>query len=201
MNRYEPYKPESQREKEILQELKKFREELSDIYLKFTTELFLFSERALKRSDETDFTPWNGTDDGDNDGDDPGGLIEPENPNDAPKSWGDPKTLKNHFERHGKDFGATSPKDYAEKADKFYTRAQDENLPMMKSEDGVIRTYDPQTNTFGAYNPDGTTKTFFKPDGEGTKYFEKQINKGGDLINPLPEEPIVSEMPDIFIPE
>ena len=29
---------------------------------------------------------------------------------------------------------------------------------------GVIRVYDPTTNTFGAYNPTGTTRTFYKPD-------------------------------------
>ena len=29
---------------------------------------------------------------------------------------------------------------------------------------GVIRMWDPRTNTFGAYNSDGSTRTFYKPD-------------------------------------
>lgn len=39
--------------------------------------------------------------------------------------------------------------------------------------DGIIRVYDPETNTFGSYNSDGTTRTFFKPRG-GQKYFDNQ---------------------------
>jgi len=35
---------------------------------------------------------------------------------------------------------------------------------------GVIRVYDPETNTFGAFNPDGTTRTFFKPSPLHHKY-------------------------------
>ena len=29
--------------------------------------------------------------------------------------------------------------------------------------DGVIRVYDPETNSFASFNMNGTTKTFFKP--------------------------------------
>lgn len=41
------------------------------------------------------------------------------------------------------------------------------------SADGVIRVYDPATNTFGAYNPSGTTRTFFTPK-RGIDYWTKQ---------------------------
>jgi len=37
-------------------------------------------------------------------------------------------------------------------------------MPEILEEDGVIRVYDPATNTFGAYNPTGTTRTFYRPD-------------------------------------
>ncbi len=39
--------------------------------------------------------------------------------------------------------------------------------------DGVIRVYDPNTNTFGAYNHDGTTRTFVRPS-SGASYWAKQ---------------------------
>jgi pyocin large subunit-like protein len=39
--------------------------------------------------------------------------------------------------------------------------------------DGVIRAYDPNTNTFGSYNPNGTTKTFYKPK-RGQAYWNDQ---------------------------
>jgi pyocin large subunit-like protein len=38
--------------------------------------------------------------------------------------------------------------------------------------DGVIRVYDPATNTFGSYNANGTTRTFFKP--TSPTYWDRQ---------------------------
>jgi hypothetical protein len=87
--------------------------------------------------------------------------------------WGRPETLIDHFRRHGADFGAKTPGEYAEMASVFFVRAQREQLPKKIAPDGTIRIYDRKTNTFGAYNPDGTTKTFFKPK-EGQKYWNRQ---------------------------
>lgn len=86
--------------------------------------------------------------------------------------WGKPETLQEHFEEHGGDFGATGPDDYARQASDFLRRSQAEGLPTKIDEDGVIRTYDPDTNTFGSYNPDGTTRTFFKP--TSPTYWDRQ---------------------------
>ena len=36
-------------------------------------------------------------------------------------------------------------------------------VPTKVDADGVIRMYDPTTNTFGAYGPDGITRSYFKP--------------------------------------
>jgi len=91
-------------------------------------------------------------------------------------NWGNPKTLQDHFDRHGKDFGSSCPGDYAKQAAAFFQKAQTEKLPTKISSDGVIRAYDPKSNTFGSYNSDGTTKTFFKP--SSPAYWGKQP---GDL--------------------
>ncbi len=81
-------------------------------------------------------------------------------------TWGNPKTLDDHFGRHGGDFGAAykSAEEYAQGASDFLKRSQAEGLPTKVADDGTIRIYEPSTNTFASYNPDGTTKTFFKPD-------------------------------------
>jgi hypothetical protein len=79
------------------------------------------------------------------------------------QSWGNLDTLDDHFIRHGADFGATSADDYAARASEFFQRAQQQGLPTRIDADGVIRIYDPATNTFGAYNATGTTRTFFTP--------------------------------------
>ena len=87
--------------------------------------------------------------------------------------WGRAETLADHFQRHGKDFGAKSENDYASMASDFFVRSQKEKLPTKIAPDGAIRAYDPKSNTFGSYNPDGTTRTFFKPP-QGQKYWNRQ---------------------------
>jgi hypothetical protein len=90
----------------------------------------------------------------------------------ASETWGDAKTLERHFRDHGTDFGAKTAEEYAEGASRFFQRSQAESLPTKIDADGVIRVYDPASNTFGAYNPNGTTRTFFKP--TSPTYWERQ---------------------------
>lgn len=94
--------------------------------------------------------------------------------NGSPISWGNESTLQDHFERHGSDFGAKRPNEYTQKANEFYNNRSKYKVKV--DENGVIRIYDPQTNTFGSYNSDGTTRTFFKPIG-GQNYFNSQPGK------------------------
>lgn len=94
------------------------------------------------------------------------------------KIWGNLPSLQDHFERHGPDFGAKSPDDYAQMAWRFLQRAKAEGLPAKEDEEGVLRIFDAKTGTFASYNKDGTAKTFFKPGSNG--YFERQP---GRLIN------------------
>lgn len=90
----------------------------------------------------------------------------------ARESFGNPAKLDDHFRRHGGDLGASSADDYAAKASDFLESSQRQRLPTKIDADGVVRVYDPRSNTFGAYNPGGTTRTFFKPSSPG--YFDRQ---------------------------
>ncbi len=90
----------------------------------------------------------------------------------AADSWGSARTLGRHFRDHGAGFGAKNADEYAGMASDFLQRAQREGLPTKVDADGVIRVFDPKSNTFGAYNPDGTTRTFFKP--SSTTYWDRQ---------------------------
>lgn len=103
--------------------------------------------------------------------------------------WGDPKTLSKHVLDHGKDFGVSTREAYLNKAKEFYQRFRTEKLPAVQNKNGVIRIYDPKTNTFGAYNSNGSVRTFYKPV-KGETYFENQIRndlaKGGKIINSVP---------------
>jgi hypothetical protein len=62
---------------------------------------------------------------------------------------------------------------HAADASEFLLEALEDGYPMKVDADGVIRVYDPETNTFGSYNADGTTRTFFKPK-TGAAYWATQ---------------------------
>ena len=95
------------------------------------------------------------------------------------QTWGAPRTLQDHYDRHGADFSSRNPDDYAAQAWTFLRRAKAEGLPAKLDEDGVLRVYDPQTRAFAAYNRDLTTRTYFKPGRRD--YFDDQPGKPVDL--------------------
>jgi len=97
----------------------------------------------------------------------------------ARETWGYLPSLQDHFERHGADFRARDPEDYARLAWEFRQRAKAERLPTKVDADGVVRVFDPKSGAFAAYNRNGTTKTFFKPN--SPTYFQRQP---GELVQP-----------------
>jgi hypothetical protein len=93
--------------------------------------------------------------------------------------WGNPNTLQDHFDRHGADFNAKNPEDYARQARVFFLER--EQSQVKTDIDGTIRVYRAETNAFGAYSAEGDTKTYFKPR-DGQAYFDRQpgqSHKGG----------------------
>jgi hypothetical protein len=97
---------------------------------------------------------------------------------DAPPTrltWGYVASLQDHFERHGADFGAKSPDEYAAQAWRFRERAVAERLPMKLDSDGTVRVFDPKSRAFASFNRNGTTKTYFRPDNPG--YWQRQPGK------------------------
>ncbi len=97
----------------------------------------------------------------------------------ARQTWGNPASLPDHFARHGSDFRARTPEEYALFARQFLERAKAEGLPAKIDDRGVLRVFDARSDSFGSYNPDGTTKTFFKPGSPG--YFERQPGRPVNL--------------------
>ena len=95
------------------------------------------------------------------------------------QTWGRMDTLADHFARHGRDFGAHDPDDYAAQAAALLQKAHAAGLPAKRDADGSLRVFDPSTGAFGAYNRNGTTKTFFKP--RDDRYFDRQPGTPVDL--------------------
>jgi pyocin large subunit-like protein len=95
----------------------------------------------------------------------------------ATSTWGEPGALDEHYVKHADDFGASDVEDYAAQAHEFFVRSRDEGYLRKTDQYGVVRIYDPATNTFGSYNSDGTTRTFFKP--TSPSYWDRQPGDGG----------------------
>jgi Purple acid Phosphatase, N-terminal domain len=94
---------------------------------------------------------------------------------DAPATsriWGNISSLQDHFNRHGGDFAAKSPDDYAAQAWRFRERAVAERLPMKLDTDGTVRVFDPKSRAFASFNRNGTAKTYFRPD--SSSYWQRQ---------------------------
>jgi RHS repeat-associated protein len=88
------------------------------------------------------------------------------------ETWGRPGTLDDHFARHGADVGAENPAAYAKAASDLLQNSQAQGMPTKIDPQGVIRVYDPSTNTFGSFNPNGTSRTVFCP--TNGNYFPRQ---------------------------
>ena len=69
---------------------------------------------------------------------------------------------KDHFEKHGTEFGATSPTDYVLKAHSFLHDPPAGTLTRTRA-NGEVVMYNPATNTFGILDINGAPKSFYKP--------------------------------------
>ena len=99
----------------------------------------------------------------------------------ARETWFHPDSVHEQFRRHGADFHARDAEDYAEKAWQFRHQAATSGFLAKKDAKGILRIYDPATDTYGSYNPDGKTRTFLKPGKSG--YFEHQPGKMIKLLD------------------
>jgi hypothetical protein len=86
-------------------------------------------------------------------------------------TWGSMASLQDHFDRHGADFNAASPDDYAAKAWAFREQAVAQKFPM-KLDGASVRVMNLRTLAFASYNRDGTTKTYFRP--RDASYWDRQ---------------------------
>ena len=76
------------------------------------------------------------------------------------ESWGNPDSLEATSPCMGRTSVRPLQRTMPTRLRSSSSGIQD-NMPIKIDEEGVIRLYDPDTNTFGAYNPSGTTRTFF----------------------------------------
>ncbi len=84
--------------------------------------------------------------------------------------------LQEHFEKHGREFGAIDRDEYLRRAQELRDRAAGGDVLELVRKDGVVTRFDKQSGAFLACNRDGTIRTFFRPD-DGARYFERQARE------------------------
>ena len=81
------------------------------------------------------------------------------------------KLLEQHFEKHGKEMGFSSAKDYEKAASDVINNPK--ALNKTEKEDGDYVYYIEETNEFVILSTDGYIRTYFYPSA-GKKYYDKQ---------------------------
>jgi pyocin large subunit-like protein len=82
--------------------------------------------------------------------------------------------LKEHFLKHGAEFGVASPEEYLRLAQQLRDRAPGPDLLEATRTDGTVTRFDRTTGGFIAFDRDGTIRTFFRPN-DGEAYFRRQL--------------------------
>jgi hypothetical protein len=87
--------------------------------------------------------------------------------------------LRDHFGKHGAEFGGISEAEYLHLALTLRDRAPDGTVVLQSVRpDGVITRFDRSTGAFLAYDPDLTLRTFFRPN-DGERYYTRQLDRVG----------------------
>ncbi len=79
--------------------------------------------------------------------------------------------LESHYEKHGKEMGFSSSKEYEMSASDVVNNP--ESLHKTEKEDGDDVYYKENTTEFVVVSTDGYIRTYFNPD-SGKKYFDRQ---------------------------
>jgi hypothetical protein len=77
--------------------------------------------------------------------------------------FGDQAKLDDHFQRHGGDFGAKTPAEYQEQADRFLTGSKEPGVLEKARANGDVIRYNPSTDEFGVVSKNGAIRTYYKP--------------------------------------
>lgn len=84
--------------------------------------------------------------------------------------------LVEHFEKHGREFGAANAAEYLAIAQGLRDRPAGGEVLELSRADGVTCRFDRTSGTFLAFHRDGTLRTCFKPH-DGERYFERQTER------------------------
>jgi pyocin large subunit-like protein len=84
--------------------------------------------------------------------------------------------MREHFAKHGREFGASSAEEYVRLAQVLRDRPAGGDVLEAVRADGVATRFDRASGAFLAFDADGTLRTFFRPN-DGEAYFRRQLSR------------------------
>jgi pyocin large subunit-like protein len=84
--------------------------------------------------------------------------------------------LDEHYEKHGREFGAISKAEYLRLAQELRDAPAGGPILEARRPNGEFSRFDRRRGYFGAYNRNGTIRTFFIPN-NGERYFQRQARR------------------------
>lgn len=87
-----------------------------------------------------------------------------------------PRSLDEHFTKHGNEFGKITKAQYLEMAQELRDAKVGGDVLEAKRADGVITRFHKKKGWFLAFNRNGRIRTFFVPN-DGERYFRRQASR------------------------
>jgi pyocin large subunit-like protein len=91
--------------------------------------------------------------------------------------FSNPAHLAEHFQKHGREFGAISQAEYLHRAQSLRDRPAVGPVREAVRQDGVVTRFDRSEGDFLAFDSDLTIRTYFRPN-NGEAYFDRQLQRG-----------------------
>ena len=104
------------------------------------------------------------------------GTVRHAPPTRAAIGFRSPARLREHFAKHGAEFGRITEADYLRRAQALRDAPVGGPILELRRPDGTISRYDRHSGTFLALDADGTIRTCFRPNA-GEAYFKRQANR------------------------
>jgi pyocin large subunit-like protein len=89
----------------------------------------------------------------------------------------DSQHLREHYQKHGREFGSIGQSDYLHLAQALRDGPAGGDILQAVRTDGVVTRFDRTSGAFLAFDPDLTIRTFFKPN-DGERYYRRQLARG-----------------------
>jgi pyocin large subunit-like protein len=94
----------------------------------------------------------------------------------AELGFGSPRSLEEHFQKHGAEFQARNASEYLAHAQALRDAPLSASVLELVRDDGVITRFDRKSGTFVAFDANGRIRTCFRPN-DGEAYFRRQAKR------------------------